>query len=749
MGNRWNIFRSVFSGDNKVVNAAQYEVVKQAAAHEDGMKVFEKTFPNGIESASGTDFFGNIEKAGGYVGGTSRPGNPLPYMSTDTGAKVPLYPIPLIRLFEISNHVPDVKTVLNVIQREMFKNDFDIQPKFNYKCKTCGKEFDAKPLEQLDALHMEDEEGGDEEGGGEEQDMGGDMEKAFPPGGGGGNAPPNAPAGGKDMPPGGGMPPEMQGMMQEPKPKEYKEPEMQCDICETKGEDNFAKPNPYEREVLQGLFDNSVNANNQNIEHLIRQYEYDLDVSDNAYCLILKDYYLKPISNDPDGAKLIVDEEKTEISEFLRIHPAQVAFIADSDGRIGYDDNRNRVYVCPDFRHRNQKITKPVCPDCGAKTLPALVEANTLLSAGITQPKKVVYAAGEIIWSSGKHTPDMMYGYSPLISVWKKAMALFHMDEYVLKYFDKQRPPRSLLVINSRNAESVKQFWEKQRQGSREDPMMPRPLLVENEKGGAKNAVELIDLVGKLQDIQFIEIREEFRQAIFAAYGLPPFVFGKVDKGGFGGANMQMTQVNRTTQANQLFLKKEFIDPLTRIMGIMDWEIIINKGEDTDKLRDEQLRAQKIDNASKLFNELGIPIWLDGNGDPQSAQVPDPRFIDKVLGGGMEMGGDQPGGKDGAKKKRKGSDSAKPNTEEDTKFEGEIHNKRPSDVGGSAQGDPNNAASLSNKAMDGKIQHTILKGIENGWTQTHMAKEVNKLFPNMSHDEAYTFVRDTLKSGLV
>ena len=303
------------------------------------------------------------------------------------------------------------------------------------------------------------------------------------------------------------------------------------------------------------------------------------------------------------------------------------------------------------------------------------------------------------------------------------------MDEYVLKYFDKQRPPRSLLVVNSRNFESVKAFWERQTQGARDDPSLPRVLAVENEKGGAKNAANLIDLVGNLKDLEFIEVRKEFRQAIFASYGFPPFLFGEVAKGGFGGANMQITEANRTIKSYQMTLKREFLDKVVTAIGVKDWEIEINDGEETDLLRDEQLMGQKIDNAVKLHKDLGMDVWLDGNGEPQSSQTPNPLFLQVQLGNNMDDRGDR-------------APNTQPKTEEDTKFQGEVHNKNPSDIGGSAQGSPNSGYSMNNKAMD-----IIRKGIENGWTQTNIARKIMKetRLPLVASLE---LVRDTFRKVL-
>ena len=119
-----------------------------------------------------------------------------------------------------------------------------------------------------------------------------------------------------------------------------------------------------------------VNGNDQTLEDVCRQLERDLEISDNAYLLCLKNYFI----NDTTGK---IDHDKTIIKEYLRVDPPQVAMIADSDGRIGYDDKRNRIYVCPRFEHRDKRLTQPTCDRCGAEALKAVMEVNSVYSIGI------------------------------------------------------------------------------------------------------------------------------------------------------------------------------------------------------------------------------------------------------------------------------------------------------------------------------------------------------------------------------
>ena len=59
----------------------------------------------GFKSTMGTVFknFRNITK--GYTETTTRPSVAQPYMSTDTGAKLPIFPFPLIMIYEFADNI--------------------------------------------------------------------------------------------------------------------------------------------------------------------------------------------------------------------------------------------------------------------------------------------------------------------------------------------------------------------------------------------------------------------------------------------------------------------------------------------------------------------------------------------------------------------------------------------------------------------------------------------------------------------
>jgi len=74
----------------------------------------------------------NINK--GYTETTTRPSVAQPYMSTDTGAKLPIFPFPLIMIYELADNIDALRIPIETLNREMFKNGFEVVEKFKFKC---------------------------------------------------------------------------------------------------------------------------------------------------------------------------------------------------------------------------------------------------------------------------------------------------------------------------------------------------------------------------------------------------------------------------------------------------------------------------------------------------------------------------------------------------------------------------------------------------------------------------------------
>ena len=619
-----------------------------------------------------TSINGLIAKAqAGETGKTVRPSITQPYMSTDTGAKLPIFPFPLIMIYELANNIDALRIPIETINREMFKNGFEIVEKFKYKCTDCSKEFQYPPLNP-------------------------DIKED--------NSTVNT----------------------ELTIEEERETKNNTLICDTCGGTNLIRPIPEHRKVLENLMVDSVNGNEQTLEDVMRMVERDLEIADNAYILTLKSYAF----NDKGD----IMAKQTKIKEMIRADPAQIAMIADSDGRIGYDDKGHKVRVCPHSEHREHRILDDeycnIIEDgkhsMPLKALKAICEVNSIYSLGIPNPKRFVYAEGEVIWKAGKYRPDLVYGFSPIYSIWSKVMALSHMDEYIRKYFDKMRPPRGMLVIASRNYETFRKSWDALEESAAEDPYRIHPLLVENDRGGgASNMAEWIDFTGSLKELEFTTIRRELRMIIGATYGVLPLYFGELPTG-WSQEGLQVTITNRAVKWGQDFLYKGFLQKIAFMLNIDDWELRLKTGEETDKLRNLQIEGVEIENM-RAYQSMGFEVTRTHTGEFVVSKDPVVSIADQIKaeennGGTVKNPG-----------KRGGSAAPK---EEQQRMQGEPGKQRPSDTGGIGQGAPSSGAgtSMSRKSFpDGitpanfeLVKTTLQTSVDFGWNKTKTVEELRK-----------------------
>jgi hypothetical protein len=582
-----------------------------------------------------------------YLHSNSRASTPYPFLDTPDGSKIPMWRMSPNRMYELADYVGDLRAVIETIQREMFRNGLQVLPRYEHKCLVCLKEYEQKPLKDYVPI----------------SDLG----------------------------------------------DKGKKEKLQCSACGNDNPRKWTKPDPKNRQVLQTLLDKRVNNNQQSLKIVARQAERDLDIIDGCYILVSRQWKLKTFANpDPEtGAtkQALSSIHESKIDEIIRIHPIQCSIIASDEATLGVGADGKPRYICPQYEHRDSILETPVCPKCGCECFNAFLETNSVpYGVPLSSPKKMYYAQKEIVWIPGKYYPDVLYGNSPIQSVWKKVLSLMFQDEYMWKYFDKDRPPKSLLVMGSRNAESVQSFMEKQRQGARQDPYMPRPILLNTENVG--QSLEYIDLTPNFKELELSDLRKELRQIISTVYGVQPLFYGEQAKAGLGNEALQVTLTNRTIKWFQRFLNENFFNEITDIMEIYDWKIELVTSEEIDELREEQVRGQKIDNTVKLYG-MGFDVAFDGENNILISQFPNPEKQQAMMGGGV-------GQNEGEGNNDKTKSSAPKAEGEAQKFDGEPKIARPSDEGGTGDGSPasGTGTTLSNKGMTKKQWDKFLKTLE-------------------------------------
>lgn len=602
-----------------------------------------------------------------------RPSLGEPYFSTASGSKLPLWTISPFRIFDMAKNVGDLRLVHEIIQREVFRNGITIRQKYKYKCLECLKEFKETPTSHFIPLNQ-------------------------------------------------------------PSTKAKRDKMLECDNCGNSEESKFKKPEPKNRVILQTLLDNPINNNGQSLVLESRQIERDLDIIDYA-CTVVTNVYKFGELKIPDketGARYEAIVEK--VDELIRIHPATVTPIANSEGRLGILPSGNPAWICPRYKHRTKYLNAPVCDICGTKAFTAVIETNAIpYGFPGDAPKQMRYAKHEVVYIPGKYSPGLLTGDSILNSIWKKVMSLFYQDEYMYKYFDKDRPPKSLLVFGSRNQQSVDKFMEMQRQGARSDPYMPSPVLLRTDD--IDKSLKFVDLTPNFKELELQAFRAELRQIIIAIYGLEPIMIGDLGNSGISNSQIQITVVNRTIKWHQRFLNENHFKPIAKIFGVEDWEIILNDSEIIDELRELEIKGKSIANVLQLY-QMGFDVYTNGDGEMMTSQFPNPERQAMMEGTGSDV-------RRGRTDRTKGTERSSENA---TNFDGEPKDNRPSDEGGEGDGSPSSGDSLSMKSFD-IVKNTLLHGTAMGWTVSTMSKRIAEQ-TGMTEQQALYSIKEMITNAL-
>lgn len=386
--------------------------------------------------------------------------------------------------------------------------------------------------------------------------------------------------------------------------KEFEaEPEnMVCDKCGM----SVRRPDTEQEKTCKGLIEKSLNKNNQTLEDILRMMEQDLDVTDNSFLLLVKEY----VTNDQTG-----EHVDTSIQEILRVSPANMGILADQTGMPCMTDAGLPVWVCPNHRRKTVKGHEHThCSICGARLLPCYAKANLSIfgATRVMETEPVFYAQDEVLHIS-KFIPSLLYGFSPLIALWAKVVSMMWMDRYIHQYYYRQRPPKGMMFVGTRNVESFKKTWAWTMDRLRVNPHEVVPIAVETEGKGDVAKYMHFDLT--LEEMQFGSVREEFRRLCGATYGVMPLFSGDITSaGGLHNEGLQVTVTTRAVEDAQRIYNTKVLPFITKSFGVTDWDILVKSPEVRDEMKDFQLHALKVGVAQQM-SMLGFDVELSHEGE--------------------------------------------------------------------------------------------------------------------------------------
>jgi hypothetical protein len=364
------------------------------------------------------------------------------------------------------------------------------------------------------------------------------------------------------------------------------------------------------------------NSMEQSFLHILHEIENDLNVVDDAFLIMIKEYYVDPESKEVSFYR---------VKEMVRGDPIFMRIVADKRGVRG-----GRYKTC--LIHRDQVKTHTEagnCEECGME----LHDVHYVNMAG--SGKTQYFVEGEVIHIS-KYNPSKLYGRSPVNTMWRQAMTLTAMDNYMYTAYQKRRMPKGIISVTTDNLESMKSFWKSVDEKMERDPHYVPKVGIESSTGrGGVNWVKFMDT---LEEMQYIPVRDEIRNRIAAYYGVSSIFM--VDNGKSGGLNnegLQILVTNRAVEFGQKVYTEVLFPRLLKSMGVHDWKLTLYPNEEEDEITRLRRDEQEL-NVAQRMTQLGfVPELVDGVADrdirftykkpepqPQQQAPPQP-----MMGGGM------------------------------------------------------------------------------------------------------------------
>ena len=327
------------------------------------------------------------------------------------------------------------------------------------------------------------------------------------------------------------------------------------------------------------------NVFDQSLEEVLRQFHMDLNSLDDAFLYMAKEY--KDEGNGKVSARL---------QEIRRLNPALVEFDLDQVGLP-----KNAHFICTIHRQLTQE-TPGICEDenCEVKLVPAMYKYYH-------RNQHMYFTDTEIIHLS-KFSPSETYGWSPILTIFEKALTLIGMDKNLYRFFYERKMPASMIMVTTDDPESLRREREHIAAQTRLDPNYVPMVAVSarNQRG----RVDMVRLFHTLQEMDYLPVREEIRERVAAMWGVTPAWQGAPDAfGGMSSQTQQLVVMSRVVESDQRLIHEKVFPRILKAFGITDYDIQLPQPEEKAENTRISFAQQKIAIANQ-FSQLGFDVKL-------------------------------------------------------------------------------------------------------------------------------------------
>ena len=343
-------------------------------------------------------------------------------------------------------------------------------------------------------------------------------------------------------------------------------------------------PDKEQKERLQNWL-KDCNVFDQSMEEVFRQFHFDVNSLDDGFLYLAKEY--KDVGDGEVRAKLL---------EVRRLNPALVEFDLDQAGLP-----KNSHFLCPIHREVVQE-SAGTCEkeNCEVTLVPAMYKYYH-------RSAHMYFTDSEIIHLS-KFAPSETYGWSPILTIFEKALTLVGMDKNLYRYFFERKMPAAMLMVTTDDPESLRREREHIAAQTRMDPNYIPMVAVSarNQRG----RVDMVRLFHTLQEMDYLPVRDEIRERVAAMWGVTPAWQGAPEAfGGMSTQTQQLVVMSRVVEGDQRLFHEKIFPQLLDAFGITDYEINLPQPEEKAENTRLSFAQQKIAIAGQ-FAQLGFDIKL-------------------------------------------------------------------------------------------------------------------------------------------
>jgi len=325
-----------------------------------------------------------------------------------------------------------------------------------------------------------------------------------------------------------------------------------------------------------------ANVFDQSLEEVLRQFHYDVNSIDDGFLYMAKEY--EELSDGKLGSK---------VKEIRRLNPALVEFDLDAAGLP-----KNAHFVCP--LDRTDVAEEPGKSKKGYDRIPAMYKYY--------HRNQHMYLTDSEIIHLSKFSPSETYGWSPILTVFEKALTLIGMDKNLYRYFFERKMPASMIMVTTDDPESLRRERAHIAAQTRLDPNFIPMVAVSSRNN--RGRVDMVRLFHTLQEMDYMPVKQEIRERIASMWGVSPTWQGTPEAfGGLSATTQQLTVMSRVVESDQRLFHDKVFPQLLKAFGVTDWKLELPTPEEKAEATIIAQTQQKVAIASQLA-QMGFSVEL-------------------------------------------------------------------------------------------------------------------------------------------